>query len=317
MTAAFRLYVPDNDEQVNTQADGAPPHRLTLTTVADVLNWYKSNDPLRSRSKKANLERARVRAIFQEAMGTRSLSDCRPSDLFEFVNLHIPDNAWTRKRWVSTIQRPFNRATEMREIKFNPFHGLKMPAGNEGRDWTDAEYHALLRAATPRMRRYIVMIRFSGMRPGEISQFKWHNLRSDGRKIMLREHKTAGKTHEVRSIPINHVMHKLIAWQSRNTNASCPWVFPNHFGNGYTIEAIAKAMRHLRKKTGLPDDVKMHGGRHMFATRALINDVDIAIVQRILGHKSIQTTQRYVHLSGKDDVMDRGMEQAIRTKKHK
>src|ERR1043165_9045344 len=59
-----------------------------------------------------------------------------------------------------------------------------------------------------------------------------------------------------------------------------------------SIKALTKAIRKAREKAGLPYDVKLHGVRHFYATRAVLNRVDIATLAEWLGHEQIATTMR-------------------------
>jgi site-specific recombinase XerD len=58
-------------------------------------------------------------------------------------------------------------------------------------------------------------------------------------------------------------------------------------------------------------EVKLHGGRHTFITRALMNGVDPAALMEMVGHTQMTTLQGYSHLTNKVDIllgsMDRGI----------
>lgn len=54
----------------------------------------------------------------------------------------------------------------------------------------------------------------------------------------------------------------------------------------------------ISKAAGLPDDFRLHGLRHHFASALVSNGVDLAVVKKeLLTHKDISTTQRYAHLA--------------------
>ena len=83
------------------------------------------------------------------------------------------------------------------------------------------------------------------------------------------------------------------------------------FGDPWTIRSITQAIADIRLRSGLPDDVVLHGLRHTFATNAITNGVDVATLAQLLGHSNIATTQRYVHLAGKTDHLNAAMALAI------
>lgn len=90
-----------------------------------------------------------------------------------------------------------------------------------------------------------------------------------------------------------------------------PWVFTNSFGGQWTTHALTKTIWKLRDKLGLPDDVRLYGCRHGFASQAIVNGVDVATVAALMGHNSILTTQRYVHLAGKRAHLSAAVEKAV------
>jgi len=75
------------------------------------------------------------------------------------------------------------------------------------------------------------------------------------------------------------------------------WVFPSPRKRGahLSYSAFAKPYTKLRKHLGLPEDLVLYTARHTFATDMLDKTGNLALVQKILGHESITTTQRYLH----------------------
>src|SRR5262249_39626197 len=125
-----------------------------LQTVADVLNWYQSNE-LRSYSIAAMRERRRIWDAFANEYGPQPVDACRGAMLLAFIVAQRNCKSdWPRRRIKVTILRPFNAAMACGLIPRNPFYGVKIPEGQRGRDWSIAEYQAALRCCTPRFRRF-------------------------------------------------------------------------------------------------------------------------------------------------------------------
>jgi integrase/recombinase XerD len=78
------------------------------------------------------------------------------------------------------------------------------------------------------------------------------------------------------------------------TNSSA--LFLNAFGNRLSVQGIAMVIAQLQEDGGIKRHVTPHMLRHTVATLLLRNGVDIRMVQEFLGHTSIATTQRYVHI---------------------
>jgi integrase/recombinase XerD len=75
-----------------------------------------------------------------------------------------------------------------------------------------------------------------------------------------------------------------------------PWVFVSRGGRGLTREMLWVLVKKYVKRAGLNAKTSPHTLRHSFATHLLSGGADLRTVQELLGHASIQTTQRYTHV---------------------
>ncbi len=74
-------------------------------------------------------------------------------------------------------------------------------------------------------------------------------------------------------------------------------VFTNKFGTRLTTRSVGRMLEKYLKSTGLDLRTSPHTLRHSFATHLLDRGADIRSVQELLGHKSLETTQIYTHLT--------------------
>ena len=75
------------------------------------------------------------------------------------------------------------------------------------------------------------------------------------------------------------------------------WLWLNRFGGPLSARAVQLSVRRYAQRAGLPADVHPHLLRHSFATHMLDGGADVRVVQELLGHASVSTTQIYTHVS--------------------
>ena len=74
-------------------------------------------------------------------------------------------------------------------------------------------------------------------------------------------------------------------------------MFESQRGGGLTTATIQAILKNSGKKAGIQKRVYPHLLRHSFATHLLESGVDLRIIQKILGHADIKTTQMYTQIS--------------------
>jgi integrase/recombinase XerD len=144
----------------------------------------------------------------------------------------------------------------------------------------------------------------TGLRVSELVALPRSAARNDARMIVVR-----GKGDKERLVPLNEASRQAMAdylaaaeasfKTERKKNASASkWLFPSFGESGHlTRQHFARDLKELAAASGLaPRLVSPHVLRHAFASHLLHNGADLRIVQTLLGHTDISTTQIYTHV---------------------
>src|SRR5699024_1172979 len=116
---------------------------------------------------------------------------------------------------------------------------------------------------------------------------------------------TIGKGNKERILPIGGMAVNYLneyledsrpIFESRAKEVS-PFVFLNSRGKGLSRQGVWKNIKKIVQMAGIKQNVTPHMIRHSFATHLLENGADLRIVQELLGHSDISTTQIYTHIT--------------------
>ena len=134
---------------------------------------------------------------------------------------------------------------------------------------------------------YVALLGETGLRKSEGLRMQWDDI--DWQRKMLTIPKS--KTGEPRYVPLSDYV---ISWlRSLQQFPDSPWVFT--LSQGRPLRAPRESFDMGKKEAGLAWVRGFHDLRHFRATQWLIHGVDIYTVKSYLGHKRIETTQRYLH----------------------
>jgi integrase/recombinase XerD len=143
----------------------------------------------------------------------------------------------------------------------------------------------------------------TGLRVSELVTLPRAAARQDARMIVVR-----GKGNKERLVPLNAPSRQAMAdylaameaakSEKKKNAASSKWLFPSFGESGHlTRQHFARDLKELAASSGLsPRLVSPHVLRHAFASHLLHNGADLRIVQTLLGHTDISTTQIYTHV---------------------
>ena len=116
----------------------------------------------------------------------------------------------------------------------------------------------------------------------------------DSRQMRLH---VVGKGNKQRILPLTQSILEMLreVWK---THHSPKWLFPSRRWQTHLPEATLRAaFSQARKQCGFDEQFRPHSLRHSFATHLLQRGVDIRLIQILLGHSSLRSTEIYTHLT--------------------
>ena len=116
----------------------------------------------------------------------------------------------------------------------------------------------------------------------------------DAKQMCLR---IIGKRNKERALPLTESLLDMLR-QLWKTHRSAKWIFPSQRIVTHLPDNTARiAFNKARDACGFDDRFRPHSLRHSFATHMLQRGVDIRIIQILLGHSSLRSTEIYTHLT--------------------
>ena len=138
----------------------------------------------------------------------------------------------------------------------------------------------------------------TGLRVSELVALPASSARRDQRMLVVR-----GKGNKERLVPLNQAakraMDEYLKLRAEGTSgAQSKWLFPSFGEQGHlTRQHFARELKSLGETGGIaPERLSPHVLRHAFASHLLHNGADLRVVQTLLGHADISTTQIYTHV---------------------
>ena len=219
---------------------------------------------------------------------------------------HATTRASTANRRIASLRRFYRWALREGSIKSDPtlrLTGVRRPA-RFPKSISEAQVEALLAAPEGdeplalRDRAMLETLYATGLRVSELTGLRMIELSlTDG---LVR---VVGKGSKERVVPIGEAARSALARYLKRgrpallSGRSCDAVFVTGRGAGMTRQMFWKLIRRYAQKAEITVPLSPHGLRHAFATHLLNHGADLRVVQLLLGHADISTTQIYTHVA--------------------
>ncbi|MCQ9209864.1 site-specific tyrosine recombinase XerD [Granulicatella seriolae] len=248
---------------------------------------------------------------FLERTGLREWNQVQTADILLFLQ-ELKENHYAARstsRMISSLRKFHIFLESQKVINHNPMISIKVPKQGKKlpKSLSLEEVQAILEAPDIssilglRDKAILELMYATGLRVSELIHLKLSDIH-----LELGFIKTIGKGNKERIIPLGE---EAGLWVERYLHYSRPqlvddkkennFLFLNHRGGAFTRQGIWKNLNAIVLKANITKSVSPHMLRHSFATHILENGADLRIVQELLGHSDISTTQIYTHISTK------------------
>lgn len=138
----------------------------------------------------------------------------------------------------------------------------------------------------------LMTIYSSGIRLNELLSLKVKDIDFDRNLIIVK----MGKGKKDRQSVLSQSIKRILMKYFENYKPS-NYLFEGQKGGKYSASSVQSIMKRAVKKAEIKKHATVHTLRHSFATHLLENGTDIRFIQELLGHKRLETTQIYTHMS--------------------
>lgn len=236
----------------------------------------------------------------------KDLISLKKEDIKDFLD-NVEATARTKAHYLTVFNSFYKYLVFMDKIKSNPCDGIKAPKLEKKLPTylTNEEIAKLfnIRLTKPvdyRNKAILEVMYATGARISEVINLELNQI--DFEECIIR---VVGKGKKERIIPLDDVAIEALDNYINNyrpfliKNETCNYVFLNKNGEKISRQMIFKILKNLANKVGITKEISPHTLRHSFASNLLNNGADLRVIQELLGHENLETTEIYSHLQNK------------------
>ena len=241
---------------------------------------------------------------FEEFINPKSITVLKRQDIENYLKFNNNMAEKSRAHYLTVVKNFYNFLIGEDLINHNPCETINSPkiAKKLPNFLTEEEINKLLdlplkKTLDYRNKAMLELLYATGIRVSELINLKLSNISLEEDLIRV-----VGKGSKERLSPISSVAEKYVKIyieEYRNTllkNKDSEFDFINNFGNPISRQGFFKNLKKIAKEQGIEKEISPHTLRHSYATHLLSNGADVRIIQELLGHSDISTTEIYTHL---------------------
>lgn len=242
---------------------------------------------------------------FKNYYENKDLLTITSKDIDKFIQTLNDLAPTTVSRYISSLKTFYSYFLKLGRISFNPTDGIRSPklgvhlptylTIDEINKLLDIE---VVDAFSSRNKAILELMYATGLRISEVITLEFKNIDYD--ECIVR---VMGKGSKERIVPINDYAIKYLKDYIDNYRPELVkkeinnYLFLNNHGEMLSRQGIFKIIKNYASIKGIKKTIGPHTLRHTFATHLLENGADLRVIQELLGHSDISTTQIYTHLT--------------------
>lgn len=205
-------------------------------------------------------------------------------------------------RKIASLKGFFSWLNSMQKLNYNPTLSIEQPKLSQKlpKVLSSEEVSTILKSKLSKRDKAIIEVIYAaGLRVSELCGLKMTNIDLSSRFV-----RCVGKGSKERIIPIGNMAVKAVKsylkerdYILKKNQIQTPFIFLRENGKQITRSDVYLIVKNLGKL--INKEITPHVLRHSFATHLLENGADLRVVQELLGHSDVSTTQLYTHVSKK------------------
>jgi integrase len=276
----------DGYSRLNRSFAGLANKQLESITKWDIQSWRKQRKESGTSDYTLKRDLSELKAMLVRA---KDWGFIETNPLYDFKYGKLADNKVDR--YLTDVERGrLYNALNDREQELM----AKRQSGNEWRKERGYELMSDFKQGfVDHLKPVVILALNTGLRRGELLQLSWENVNLSLKQLTVTS--ITAKSKKARYIPLNHeALDTLRVWHKQTGHNR--YVFSGK--GGQPLKEVKHSWISLLERAGITN-FRFHDMRHDFASQLVMKGADLYVVKDLLGHSTIQMTERYAHLAPK------------------
>ncbi|MBI5789384.1 MAG: site-specific integrase [Candidatus Schekmanbacteria bacterium] len=272
------------------------PKEEVVVTVNELIEKYLSEHSLPNKAPKTYYDDSCFSKQIKQHFGKMLLTKVSPKHIAAFIKKRRDDGVKdvTINHELRVLRHAYNLAIKYWElVDETPFAKISIPRGDvkRVRYLSEDEEQRLFKNLPDWLEPVVIIARETGLRLSNVANLKWSQVNLFNKMIIIEKTKNGDPI----GLPMTDRVYDTLRVLNKVRQIGMGNVFTLN-GKPLLSKWISASFRRVCQKAGV-ENFRFHDLRHDFCSRLVQRGVDLYTVATLAGHKDVQMTQRYAHLS--------------------